>query len=474
MLDKKEKKIIIHIGLFIVTLFTTTVAGAEWMTGKSLFYGDVTISWNELVQGLQFSVSFLLILTCHEFGHYFMAQYHKVKVTLPYYIPLWFGFLPGAPSIGTMGAFISIKEQISSRKKYFDIGIAGPLAGFVIGFFVLIYGFTHLPEPEHIYSIHPDYETYGLDYKDHVYTYDYQVSKHKEAYLDFRAEDSISYYNEHSNMNNWTYPEFQPWESYQSYILGNTLLFSFMEYWLVDDPSILPNEYESMHYPFLLAGFLALFFTALNLLPIGQLDGGHILYGLVGMKYHRIISRVLFLGFVFYAGLGLVNPYQLSDYMMWEGLYLVFLYYTLYRFSFNPQERMMYAVIIFAGQFLTTYLFPYVEGYSGWLLFAFFLGRIAGVEHPPVLISQPLDLKRKLLGWFSLIVFIISFSPQPFIIKDNYKSENKSETPTFLSTVKPSPNFTRIDKPSSLARASNISINSGDEINVLEDSPSGS
>jgi len=82
MLDKEVKRKVIHVGLFIITFCTTTIAGAEWMTTKSLFYGDVTISWDELILGMQFSFSFLLILTCHEFGHYFMAQYHKVKVTL--------------------------------------------------------------------------------------------------------------------------------------------------------------------------------------------------------------------------------------------------------------------------------------------------------------------------------------------------------------------------------------------------------
>lgn len=474
MLDKEVKRKVIHVGLFIITFCTTTIAGAEWMTGKSLFYGDVTISWDELVLGMQFSFSFLLILTCHEFGHYFMAQYHKVKVTLPYYIPLWFGFLPGAPSIGTMGAFISIKQVIESRKKYFDIGIVGPLAGFVIGFFVLAYGFTNLPAQEKIFEIHPDYEVFGLDYAEHVYTYDYQASRHKEAYLGFQAADSLNYLEENGSIEFWSYPKFQPFESYESMILGKTLLFSWMESWFVSDPNNMPNQHESMHNPFLLAGFLSLFFTALNLLPIGQLDGGHILYGLVGMKYHSIISRVLFTAFVFYAGLGVVNPFQLSEYMMWEGVYLIFLYYAFYRFSKSPQERMMYAVIIFAAQFGITYIFPFVEGYSGWLLFAFFLGRVAGVDHPPVLIDKPLDQNRMILGWISFAIFIISFSPQPLVMKEYYKSENKSDTPTFRSVVNPSPYFDLMDKPNSLARASSTSINSGEEIKVLADSPVGS
>ncbi|MEP4874375.1 MAG: site-2 protease family protein, partial [Nonlabens ulvanivorans] len=159
--DKEEKTKVIQIGLFIVTLIVTTFAGAEWMTGKSLFYGEVTITQTELFNGLKFSIPFLFILTVHEFGHYFMAQYHKVKVTLPFYIPLWLGFLPGFPSLGSMGAFIKIQDIIDSRKKYFDIGIAGPLAGFVVALLVLVYAFTNLPERESIYKIHPGYEAYG-------------------------------------------------------------------------------------------------------------------------------------------------------------------------------------------------------------------------------------------------------------------------------------------------------------------------
>lgn len=474
MLNKKEKKNIIHIALFLVTLCTTTIAGAEWMTGKSLFYGDIIISWDEFINGLQFSIPFLLTLTCHEFGHYFMAKYHRVKVSLPFYIPVWLGFIPGVLSIGTIGAFISIKEQIKSRKKYFDIGISGPLAGFVIGFFVLGYGFIHLPEPEHIYTIHADYEQFGLDYADYVYTYEYQALRHEEAFMKYRAEDSVNYYTDNNSIEGWYYPDFQPQESYETFILGNTLLFSFMETWFTDDLSRISNEHEFMHYPFLLAGFLVLFFTSLNLLPIGQLDGGHILYGLIGMKYHGIVSKILFIAFIFYAGLGLVNPYQLSEYMMWEGVYLIFLYYILYKFSPNAEQRMMYAVIIFTSQFITVYLFPNAEGYTGWLLFAFFLGRFVGVTHPSVFIDKPLDMKRKILGWISLAIFVISFSPQPFIVKTNYKNEVKSDTPKFLSTVKPSPYFTRIDKPNSLPLASSISINSGEEIKVFEASPSGS
>lgn len=73
-----------------------------------------------------------------------------------------FGFFSLVPSIGTMGAFIRIKGAVTTRKEYFDIGVAGPLAGFIVAMGVLYYGFTHLPAPEYIFTIHPEYKVFGL------------------------------------------------------------------------------------------------------------------------------------------------------------------------------------------------------------------------------------------------------------------------------------------------------------------------
>lgn len=472
--DKEEKVRVIQIGLFIVTLIVTTISGAEWMTGKSLFYGENTISKTELLNGLQFSIPFLFILTVHEFGHYFMAQYHKVKVTLPFYIPLWLGFLPGFPSLGSMGAFIKIQDIIDSRKKYFDIGIAGPLAGFVVALLVLFYAFLNLPEREDIYKIHPDYEVYGLDYAEHVYTYEHYESQHYGFYLKDRAQDSLAYTQQNGSVENWGYPEFEPLPFYSSTYLGGNLLFSFFEYLLVSDADQVPNRYEMAHYPWLFAGFLALFFTSLNLLPIGQLDGGHILYGLIGYKRHRMVSQVLFVGLLFYAGLGMANPHRLSDGMVHEIIYLGFLYLCFIKFTPQNRDRFTYALGVFSAQLALNFFYPMLEGYPGWLLFAFILGRALGVYHPPVMIDQPLDFKRKVLGWISLGVFVISFSPKPFNVIEIHNKEVKSETPSILSDMKPSPYLTLMNIPNSRPLASISSINSGVEIKVLVDSPLGS
>ena len=139
--------------LFVTTVITTTIAGSEWSFNKFIWSG---MGWEDFIKGFNFSIPFLGILTVHEFGHYFTAKYHNIKVSLPYYIPFWLGFI-ASPSIGTMGAFIKIKEHIISRKKYFDIGISGPIAGFILAIFVLWYGFTTLPDKDYIYTVHPEY-----------------------------------------------------------------------------------------------------------------------------------------------------------------------------------------------------------------------------------------------------------------------------------------------------------------------------
>ena len=164
--NMKYKTEIIQALLFITTLITTTLAGAEAMSAKFFLLVDKPYKLNfpdDFWQGFHFSIPFLTILTCHEFGHYFTARYYKIKTSLPYFIPLWASVLTSL-SIGTMGAVIRMTGRTRSRKEFFDIGIAGPLAGFVVSLGVLYYGFTHLPPLEYIFKIHPDYQKYGANY----------------------------------------------------------------------------------------------------------------------------------------------------------------------------------------------------------------------------------------------------------------------------------------------------------------------
>ncbi len=379
--NKERKTLIIQIALFIVTVIATTFAGAEWMFGKSVFFGEVRLSVSEIFAGLYFSIPFLGILTVHEFGHYFTARYNNVKVTLPYYIPMWLGFIPIPFTIGTMGAFIRIKELIKSRREYFDIGIAGPLAGFVIALFVLTYGFTHLPDADYIFEIHPEYQEFGEHYEDHIYD-------QNEANL----------------------------------VVGDNLLFLFFKKF-VADPDKVPNNYEMYHYPWLFAGYLALFFTALNLIPIGQLDGGHVIYGLFGYKNSRIISRVLFLIMVTISGIGILPVGPLNvDFAINGAFYFMFLFLAFHHFEKNLKKRLLLIIWVVIIQIFASHFLPDVADYGVYMVFSFVIGRFLGIDHPKAFVDKPLDLKRKILGWIALGVFVISFSPRPLYVEINEKA----------------------------------------------------
>ncbi|MEQ9425804.1 MAG: site-2 protease family protein [Cyclobacteriaceae bacterium] len=398
---KKRKELIRFWGLLALTLLATTMSGAEWITLKYVFLSEpFNMTWADFAKGFEYSIPFLLILTCHEFGHYLTARHYKINVSLPLYIPMW---LPIGTTIGTFGAFIRIREKIKSRIQYFDIGIAGPLAGFVVALGVLYYGFSNLPEPNHIYDIHPEYEVFGEDYGEIVYSKDTFILKTEFAKV---KPDLAEYYPDTAYRFTTATPSIR---------LGNNLIFDYFKKH-VADPKLLPNDFEIMHYPWLFAGYLALFFTALNLLPIGQLDGGHILYGLIGRKNHTYVSSILFVGFVYYAGLGMIDfSERFEDMMITFPLYLFFLYICFYSMFEDKRNRMMLAVIVFASQFFTKFFIPDVAGYEGWLVFAFLIGRFLGVKHPSAEKDEPLDLQRQVLGWIALLIFIGSFSPRPFV-----------------------------------------------------------
>jgi len=368
-MKREHRTLLIQSGLFIATLITTTLAGAEWTYGKSIYLPGY--QWSDFVSGFSFSIPFLLILTVHEFGHYFTARYHAVSATLPYYIPL-----PPIPfSIGTMGALIRLRQRVYSKRQDFDIGISGPLAGFTMALLILCYGFMNLPEPEYIFSIHPEYEEYGLNYANEVYN---------------TSSDKI-----------------------MDVVVGQNLLFLFFEKF-VADPGRMPNPHEIIHYPILFAGFLSLVFTSLNLLPIGQLDGGRVVHGLFGSKIHGVIARITFLAMLYYACIGAIDLHDTPENVMWwiSGGAL-FLYLVLLGLGLSRRDTIMYAMLILASLILISYLFPTVHGYSGWIIFVFLLGRFIGIQIPPLEIEEPLDTKRIILGWLALIIFAICFSLAP-------------------------------------------------------------
>lgn len=365
------KEYVKHGFLFLLTLVATTLAGGEWLYGRSILSSEQPLTWEYFLLSMRFSIPFIGILLIHELGHLLTSIHHKVKASLPYFIPGWLGFL-GAPSIGTFGAVIHMKSMVASRRKFFNIGVAGPLAGFMIALAVLAYGFTHLPESDFIYEIHPEY----LDP-------DYNPEE-QEGVMDLK--------------------------------LGYNLLFWAMEKTLAD-PERMPNMSEVIHYPYLFAGYLALFFTALNLLPIGQLDGGHVIFGLFP-RHHRQISFGAYTLFIFFAGLGVVSPFEEFDYLIFAlPLYVGFVYLCYTKSGLSAINKIMVTLLIVALQYSLVSFFPNLEGYSGWLFFAFLLGRVLGIQHPPVLDNRPLSQPQKILAWIAIVIFVLCFIPQPFDIK---------------------------------------------------------
>ena len=370
------KKYRIHIILFILTVISTTIAGAEWIYGSSLLSGMIT--WAQVKQGLWYTIPFLGFLTTHEFGHYFMAKIRKVKVTLPYYIPGWLAI---ALSIGTFGAFIKIQDRITTKKDYFDIGIAGPLAGFVFAVITLIYGFKTLPGDEYIFGIHPEYQTLGSHYRDYINTLN---------------------------------------QDFETITLGKSLLYSFLEDTFAD-PARIPHPFEQTHYPILFAGFLGLLFTAINLLPVGQLDGGHILYSLVGRKAFNIISPSVLVLLVWFAGQGLFTPDEFGNVSkdgQWELLlkfifYIYFVYLCFSRISRVKRYNWILALSVVILQLLISRFYPEFVGYSGIIVFGFLIGRILGVYHPPTFDKEPIGVTRTILGWLAMLIFMICISPYP-------------------------------------------------------------
>lgn len=313
---QKKKRYWLHIGLLILTFITTTFAGAEWTTGT---FGPYTLDL--LLKGLPYSLSILFVITCHEFGHYFAAKYHKVDATLPYYIP--FPPILGFINFGTLGAVIKTISPIGTKKAMFDIGIAGPIAGFIASIAILIYGFNNVPGEEYILSIHPDYFT----------------------------------------------PEYG--SSGLQLVFGDTILFSFFKFLFVDNSQFFPPMSEIYHYPFLCVGWFGLLITAMNMLPVGQLDGGHISYAMFGEKNHYMIAVITFV-FLFIFGLS-----GFADSMLGLNLNL---------------------------------------GWSGWLFWALILYFVIRLKHPPIADDSPLDSKRMILGYFSFVILLLSFSPNPIII----------------------------------------------------------
>ena len=207
----------VHLSLFLLTLATTTLAGSAHYLGFHSNFGlnEVTLPWTTLLTGGGwYSFTLLSILGAHEFGHYFACRYYHINASLPYFIPA------PLPLTGTLGALIRIREPIRTKPMLFDIGVAGPIAGFIVACPALLIGIA--------------------------------FSRVTELPADFSGLS-----------------------------LGEPLLFQFVT-WLFWG-SLAEGQSLNLH-PMAFAAWFGLLATALNLFPAGQLDGGHISYAAFGRR----------------------------------------------------------------------------------------------------------------------------------------------------------------------------------------------
>jgi len=293
----------VNLALFVATFLTVTLAGANPEVGGGLV--------GYFLSGLPFSLTLMLILLAHELAHYFVSRRYGSPVSLPYFIPMPMSIL------GTMGAVIFQRERVRDRKALFDIGIAGPLAGFLVAVPLLFLGllFTRVGRPS-----------------------------------DFLPPEQ------------WTGIVYQE---------GNSLLYLAAKYLvfgrLLPDPRTGEDVWLSLPAspggPIVFAAWAGLLVTALNLMPIGQLDGGHMAYALLGRRAWKLAYGVI-------------------------------------------------GLLVLLGLFLWAQGNP---AWPTWIIWAV-LGLLFGPRHPPPLNdASGLDARRIALGLLMLLVFIVTFVPVPLI-----------------------------------------------------------
>ncbi|MCY4001905.1 MAG: site-2 protease family protein [Bacteroidetes bacterium] len=380
---------LLHAGLFLVTLLSTALTGAILFIGRTLAWeaGDVflTVAGFPLssiffADAFTFGGALIAFLTVHEFGHYIAGRLHQIKTSLPYFIP--------APliGIGTLGAVITIRQPISNLTKLFDLGASGPIAGFILVVVMLIAAMISLPSPEYLFGVDGHYSI-----KEYI--------RLTGQFPDTPISDA---------------------PPGSRLTLGSTPLYWVLSMIVPDVPPL----YEMYHYPLLFAVWLGLFFTALNLMPVGQLDGGHIIYALFGPKWHARISRSFIFAMLtsMASGAALTLPQILIPVMGGEFLGTIGVWITIASLltictikAFKDLWWKMMLTILVLASFIS--LLPDAFGwfaYFGWLPWCFLLIFLVKVDHPPVPLSKPIGRRRRVIGYLTLCIFLLCFSIKPF------------------------------------------------------------
>jgi membrane-associated protease RseP (regulator of RpoE activity) len=292
-----------YVVLFVLTALSTTAAGVWHAASFATGLRDVEVDLYDpalILQALWYSGGVIAILGAHEFGHYFACRYYGVRASLPYFIPFWLPIAaPGAPwwlpwpTPGTFGAVIRIRQLIPSKRQFFDIGIAGPIAGFLVLIPVLVFAMV----ASELVRIPGDFQ--GIEF-------------------------------------------------------GEPLLFRLVA-WMVFG-EIPPNYSVNLH-PAGWAAWFGMLATALNLAPVGQLDGGHISYAVFGRR-SSIIT--------------------------------------------------MATVALLIGLLAISF------GYLLWTVIVVLMVLALGPHHPRTMDeAEPLDSTRLALAAFALVMFILCFTPVP-------------------------------------------------------------
>lgn len=308
----------INLLMFVLTIISVLVSGGIYNSETILSSDTWQITITLLKNGWPFAVSLIAILGIHELGHYFAGRAHGVKVTLPFFIPL-----PLTP-LGTMGAFISMQSLPKNKRELMDIGAAGPLAGFVTSLIVLWIGLS-MSTLEKIPLVIPSGQALQMEGNSLIYL----LLKYLHFGLLLPQPAGLS---------------------------GAALWLHWLRYFFTGTPSPLGSLDVTIS-PVAWAGWVGLLVTSLNLIPAGQLDGGHIFHLLFGTKKSRKLLPVIL---VILVALGFA----------WSGWWL-------------------------------------------WALLVFFFGR--SYAEPLDQITE-LDGKRRWLGIIALLVFIITFSPVPLVL----------------------------------------------------------
>lgn len=282
----------LHVLLFVATAVTTTIVGAFHYAAFLSDFVDRSIGLSFsglLARGLWYSCTILAILGTHELGHYLACRYYRVDASLPYFLPL-----PIWPT-GTFGAFIRIREPIPSKRVLFDIGVAGPIAGFLVAVPALFIGLSL----SHVVRL-PD--------------------------------------------------------QFVGFSLGEPLLFRAAN-WLVWGTT--PEHYSVNMHPMAFGAWFGLMATAINLIPFGQLDGGHISYALLGRRSMFVTIGCLMVGLV-------LTTFFSNNWVVWTAL--------------------MFIIVVRYGP-----------------------------HHPRTLDEHiPLDAPRLWLAFAALVILILCFTPVPF------------------------------------------------------------